>query len=80
MEEVVLTAEEEAEAARILDNAMAQARVELKGAVRKLVSRKNSEFFGEMEFQLRDAVHRVAARVLDGALLERKKRGTKDRA
>jgi len=79
MDNVILTPEEEAEAERVFDQAMARARVELKQAARIMVSRKNSEFFGETEFILRDAVHRIAARAVDAALQERKKRGIKAR-
>jgi hypothetical protein len=77
MDDVILTAEQEAEAERVFDQAMAQARVELKQAARMMVSKKNNEFFGETEFVLRDAMHRIAARALDAALQERKKRGIK---
>ena len=80
MDDIILTAEQEAEAERILDCALAQARVELRQAARLLASKKNSELFGETEFLLRDAVHRIGARTLDTALQERKKRGTKGRA
>ena len=79
MSDVVLTPEQEAEAERIFDQAMAQARVELKQAARLVASKKNSELFGETEFALRDAVHRIGARAVDAALQERKKRGTKAR-
>ncbi len=77
--DVILTPEQEAEASRIFDQAMAQARVELMRAARLVASKKNSELFGETEFALRDAVHRIGARTLDAALQERKKRGTKVR-
>jgi hypothetical protein len=80
MNEVQLTLEQEQEAERILDCAMAQARVELREAARLVASRTNSELFGETEFVLRDAIHRIGSRVLDAALQERKKRGTRDRA
>ena len=43
-----------------------------------LASKKDSELFGETEFQLRDQVHRLGARVLEAAAGERKKGGTKD--
>lgn len=79
MDEVILTPEQEAEADRILDCAMAQARVELKQAARMVASKKNSELFGATEFALREAVFRIGTRVLDAALQERKKRGTKGR-
>lgn len=80
MEEDVLTAEQEAEAERILDNVMAQARVELRQAARMVASKKNAELFGETEFKLRDMLLRIGNRVADVALQERKKRGTKERA
>jgi hypothetical protein len=79
MDDVILTPEQEAEAERIADQAMARARVELKQAARILVSKKNNEFFGETEFVLRDAVYRIAGRAIDAALQERKKRGIKAR-
>lgn len=80
MDDIILTAEQEAEAERILDCALAQARVELRQAARMLASKKNSELFGAPEFELRAAMHRVGARALDTALQERKKRGIKVRA
>jgi len=79
MDDVILTPEQEAEAERVFDQAMAQARVDLKQAARLMVSKRNNEFFGETEFVLRDAVNRIAARTVDAALQERKKRGTKVR-
>jgi hypothetical protein len=53
------------------------ARVELRLLAELLVSKPNSEFFGETEFLLRDGVHRIGTRLMDAALEERKKRGTK---
>lgn len=75
-----LTPEQEAEAQRIEDNLRAAAEVEIKMMARLLASKDNAHLFGETEFQLRDSVHRIAARGLDAALYERKKRGTKDPA
>jgi hypothetical protein len=72
-----LTAEEELEAQRIADIVMARARLEAIQIGRLLATRKNSELFGETEFTLRDAVHRIGASALETALEERKKRGTK---
>jgi hypothetical protein len=51
--------------------------VECRWISRLLASKPNRELFGETEFQVRDAVHRIGARGLDAALEERKKRGTK---
>ena len=79
MSDLNLSPEQEAEAERIYEQGMAQARVELKQAARLMVSKRNSGLFGETEFVLRDAVHRIAARTVDAALQERKKWGIKDR-
>ncbi len=76
MDEVVLTPEQEAEAERIEDNLKAAAAVEVRWVARLLASKDNRELFGETEFQVRDAVHRIAARGMDAAVAERKKRGT----
>lgn len=71
-----LTAEQEDEAQRIADIVAAGARAEALKIGRLLASRKNSELFGDTEFQVRDAVHRIGTRALETALEERKKRGT----
>jgi hypothetical protein len=80
MEDVVLTPEQEQEAARIEDIVRGAAQVEIRQVCRLLASRQNREFFGRTEFVLRDAMLRIGARALDAALEERKKRGTQDRA
>ena len=77
---IELTPEQEAEAKRIEDNLRAAAEVEIKQMARLMASRDNQHLFGETEFQLRGSVHRIAARGLDAALHERKKRATKDQA
>ena len=76
MDEFKLTAEQEAEAARIEDLLKAQAAVEVKRIARLLASKENRRLLGETEFQIRDAVHRLGARAIDAALSERKKGGT----
>lgn len=80
MQDVVLNHEQEQEAARIEDVVRGAALVEIRRACRLLASRKNREFFGQTEFILRDALHRLGARVLDAALEERKKKGVEDPA
>ena len=75
MDEFKLTAEQEAEAARIEDLLKAQAAVEVKRIARLLASKANRQLLGETEFQIRDAVHRLGARAIDAALSERKKGG-----
>ena len=80
MFDVELTAEQEAEAARIEDILKAGALSEIRFISRLLASKSNRELFGETEFRIREAVHRLGARGIDAALAERKKRGTKGRA
>jgi hypothetical protein len=75
-----VTPEEAARAKEILDNVLGMAEVELRRVAELLVSKSNREFFGETEFQVRDALHRIGARMYDAALEERKKRGTADPA
>lgn len=75
-----VTPEETARVQEILDNVMGMAEVELRMLAEVLVSKSNTEFFGEAEFQVRDVLHRIGARLYDAALEERKKRGTEDRA
>jgi hypothetical protein len=80
MEAKELTAGEEAEAQRIADVVAARMRGEALQIGRLLASKANSELFGQTEFLVRDAVHRIGAAAFEIALEERKKRGTKDRA
>jgi len=80
VDDVILTPQQEAEAERIEDNLQAAATVEIRQIARLLASKENRHLFGETEFQVRDAVHRIAARGMDAALETRKKRGTKDPA
>jgi hypothetical protein len=75
--DVELTAEQEEEAARIEDILVGKARAEARFIARLIASKKNHELFGETEFQIRDAVHRIGAAGLDAALSARKKRGTR---
>lgn len=78
MEEIVLTAEQEAEAERIADILKAKATVEITYIARLLASKDNRHLLGATEFQIRDAVHRLGAAGIDAALTERKKGGTRD--
>jgi hypothetical protein len=79
MDALELTVEQEAEAARIEDILMGAARSELRQVARLLASRANRELFGQTEFLVRGAMHRLGARAFDAALSERKKGGTKGR-
>jgi hypothetical protein len=72
--------EEQADAARrIRDILAARSAAVVDYMSRLLASRSNRELFGETEFLIRDAVHRLGAEGFDAALSERKKGGTKVR-
>lgn len=79
MNEIQLTPEQEEDARRIEDVMRGAATLEFRRMARLLASRGNRNLFGETEFLLRDAMHRIGAKGLDAALSERKKRGTKGR-
>lgn len=76
---IELTAEQEEEAGAIEDLLLAKARITSRYMARLMASKANRQFFGETEFLLRDAVHRLGAEAIDIALQERKKRGIKAR-
>lgn len=80
MDQVELTAEQEAQAARIEDVILAGMRAEARAMARFMASRQDSELLGASEFLIRDRCHALGARVIDAALSERKKGGTEDRA
>lgn len=80
MDQVELTAEQEAQAARIADVILGAMRVDALAMARFMASRQDSELLGESEFRIRDRCHALGARVIDAALSERKKGGTADRA
>ena len=77
--EMDLTSEQEMEAQRIAKVVMELTKDEALRLGRMLAGKKNSELFGQTEFDVRDAVHRIGAAVFESALQERKKRGTKGR-
>lgn len=77
--EIELTAEQEADAAKIEAVLNARGQEVNRHMARLLASKSNRELFGETEFQIRDAVHRLGATGLETALAERKKRGIKER-
>ncbi len=72
---VELNEEQEAEAQRIyerLEGAFDQERMRM---ARLLASKGNHELFGQTEYELRDRVHDLGARVLEAAAGERQKKG-----
>ena len=80
MSQLNLTPEQEAQAQRLTDQIMARTREEVLQMDRLLMSKKDSELLGPSEFEIRDRVHDLGAKVIEAALNERKKGGTKGRA
>jgi hypothetical protein len=74
-----LSPELEAEAQALVTRLRPQAEEELLALARLLVSKQESELFGETEFEVRAVVHRLGAKAYS-AHLAGKKRGTKVRA
>lgn len=78
MEDIELTAEQQAEAEFIEDVLVGAMRVEARQIARMMASKENRELFGRTEFQLRDVLHGLGRRTIDATLESRKKRGTRD--
>ena len=64
----------------LTDQIMARTREEVLQMNRLLMSKKDSELLGPSEYEIRDRVHNLGAKVIEAALNERKKGGTKGRA
>jgi hypothetical protein len=67
-----LSTEQEAEAQELADRIRAAAAEEFLQMARQLVGKKTSELFGKTEFQIRDILLRVGARVYQEYLREKK--------
>ena len=80
MADLQLTPEQEAEAQRLAELVAEKTKAEVLQMARLLVSKKDHELFGRTEFELRDRCHHLGAGVMETALEERKKGGTKGRA
>ena len=74
---VSLTPEQQAEADRIYTALVAAADQDIRALANQIATTTEPTIFGENEFTLRDIVQRVAAKGLEIALEERKKRGTR---
>jgi hypothetical protein len=72
---VELDEEQEAESQRIYERLRGAFDEELKRMARFMASKPNHELFGQTEFELRDRVHELGARVLETAADERQKKG-----
>jgi hypothetical protein len=80
MAQLNLTPEQEAQAQRLTDQIMGRTHEEVLQMNRLLLSKKDNELLGASEFEIRDRVHNLGAKVMEAALNERKKGGTKGRA
>ena len=78
--EIVLTADQEAEAKRLAEIVAAKSQEEILALARLLVSKVPADLLGATEFEVRDRMHRLGAFALQTALNERKKGGTQGRA
>ena len=72
---VELNEDQEAESQRIYERLRGAFEEELKTMARFMASQPNHQLFGQTEFELRDRVHELGARVLETAADERQKRG-----
>src|SRR5262249_32632996 len=77
MAELHLTPEQEAEAQALFERLKAALEDEARHLARLLASKDDRHLLGATEFEVRDRVHRLGAGVLQAALAERKKRGTR---
>ncbi|MCI0332561.1 MAG: hypothetical protein L0228_04990 [Planctomycetes bacterium] len=72
---VELNEEQEAESRRIYERLRGAFDAELKTMARLMASKPNHQLLGQTEFELRDRVHELGARVLETAADERQKKG-----
>lgn len=72
---VELNEEQETEAQRIYERLRGAFDEELKSMARFMAAKPTDQLFGETEFELRDRVHELGARVLETAAEERQKKG-----
>lgn len=77
MNDLPLSAEQEAEAQRLFERFQQPLLQEARRLARLFACKPTNQMLGKTEFQLRDAVHQLAAQLLQTALDERKKGATK---
>ena len=80
MSKLILTAEQEAEAQRMAAIIAKKFEQEALEMCRLMASKADRDLLGKTEFEIRDRVHALGAHVIETALNERKKGGTKGRA
>ena len=72
MTPTTLTVEQEVEAQGLARCIQEESREDILALARLLVSKRESEIFGETEFQARDVVHRIAAKAFEVHLAKKK--------
>jgi hypothetical protein len=75
-----LTPEQQAAARRLFEVRRASTEQDLRALAELLASKSDGEVLGRTEFEVRDRVHRIGAKAIEGALAGRKKGGTKGAA
>jgi hypothetical protein len=80
MHDPTLSAEQEAHAQAMYQRLKERFDAEALRLARLMAGKDDAHLLGDTEFQVRDRVHELGAHVLQIALEERKKRGTKDPA
>jgi hypothetical protein len=73
----ILSPEQDAEAERLFQTLRPILEAELRQMTRLLASKPDDKLLGKTEFEVRDRVHKIGAKVIEAALNERKKGGTK---
>jgi hypothetical protein len=76
MADIPLSPEQEAEAQRLFQLFQQPLLQEARRLARLFASKQTSQLLGRTEFELRDAVHRLGAQLLQTTLGERKKGAT----
>lgn len=71
-----LPEEQARRAQELYESLRADADADLKAIAELLATKPDDQLFGATEFQLRDMVHRVGAKALQAAAVQRKKGGT----
>lgn len=72
---MALTPEQRAEADRLYEHPRAATDADLRALAGLLAAEADGESFGRTEFEVRDRVHGIGAKALEGALAGRKKGG-----
>ena len=77
MNALILNSEQDAEAERLFQTLRPALEAELRQMTRLLASKPDDKLLGKAEFEVRDRVHTIGAKVIEAALNERKKGGTR---